>query len=221
MTITGIYKGTGAKLVLGLGFLPREVRIFRTGAAAATGFDTYWLADMTRGPLATAGGMARKNATTFVELANTAGIAHYDGGDVVTASSVAKQAHRNLNEAFSGNLRGPAINRWSLDTAANLTGHFNAALDTNVVGVGSTVRIVSDGNGEIHEAKIATLTNDGDAANEVTLDRKVPSGFVSHIGAALDFVAVPTGMRVPAGIVITDVTYANANGIIYAIVATA
>ena len=66
--------------------------------------------------------------------------------------------------------------------------------------------VVADSNGKTYEVNVAALTNDGDAANEVTLDQAVPSGRVVHVGGAWDFVPAPAGMVLPAGIEITDVT---------------
>ena len=64
---------------------------------------------------------------------------------------------------------------WTLDTAGNKTGHFSAGLPDGV-GVGSIVRFA---NGST--ALIAALTNDGDAADEVTLDIAAPTADVESI----------------------------------------
>lgn len=217
--IRGIYMGLGTgAMKIGLGFVPSEVRILRLGAAVATAFETRWDANMLRAALARNGGLARSNATTFVGLADTAGIKPYLGGDTVTAATLANQIERNAVAAYRGNLRG-SITKWTLGSAANRTGSFDAGLDTTPCGVGSTVVIQAASNGKTYEARIAALTNDGDAANEVTLDQAVPSGTVIHVGCAWDWVAAPVGTVMPAGIEITDVTYANLASTAFSLVA--
>lgn len=217
--IRGIYMGLGTgAMKIGLGFVPSEVRILRLGAAVATAFETRWDANMLRAALARNGGLVRSNATTFVGLADTAGIKPYLGGDTVTAATLAHQIERNAVAAYRGNLRG-AITKWTLGSAANRTGSFDAGLDTAPCGVGSTVVIQAASNGKTYEARIAALTNDGDAANEVTLDQAVPSGTVIHVGCAWDWVAAPVGTVMPAGIEITDVTYANLASTAFSLVA--
>jgi hypothetical protein len=64
--------------------------------------------------------------------------------------------------------------------------------------------------------RIVALTNDGDAANEVTLDRSAPSGPVKFIGTKVDWVPAPVGVRMPAGFEILDVTHVNADATTYA-----
>ena len=118
-----------------------------------------------------------------------------------------------------GNQRGDIL-AWTLDVAATRKGHFDAGLDTDVCGVGSTVVIRAASTGKLYEAYIAALTNDGDAASEVTLNTAVPSGMVVHVGCAWDWVAAPVGKVMPAGIEITDVTYANIASNDFALVAT-
>jgi len=217
--VRGIYMGLGTgAMKIGLGFVPSEVRILRLGAAVATAFETRWEANMLRAALARNGGLVRSNATTFVGLADTAGIKPYLGGDTVTAATLGNQIERNAVAAYRGNLRG-AITKWTLGSAANRTGSFDAGLDTTTCGVGSTVVIQAASNGKAYEAHIAALTNDGDAANEVTLDRAVPSGAVIHVGCAWDFVPAPVGTVMPAGIEITDVTYANLASTAFSLVA--
>jgi hypothetical protein len=217
--VTGIYRGLGTGAIkIGLGFVPHEVHITRLGQAVATAYETFWNADMLRAALARNGGLARSNATTWVGLADTAGIKPYAGGDTVTAASLAGQLHRDVVTAYRGNLRG-SILAWTLDTAANRTGHFDAGLATTYCNVGSTVVIKAASTGKLHEARIAALTNDGDAANEVALDQAVPSGSVIHVGGAWDWVPAPVGVILPAGIEITDVTYANIASNDFALVA--
>jgi len=217
--ITGIYRGLGTGAVkIALGFIPHEIHITRLGQAVATAFEVFWNADMLRAALARNGGLARSNATTWVGLADTAGIKPYLGGDTVSTASLAGQIHRDEVAAYRGNLKG-TIGRWTLDTAANRTGHFDAGLATTYCGVGSRVVVVADSNGKTYEVNVAALTNDGDAANEVTLDQAVPSGRVVHVGGAWDFVPAPAGTILPAGIEITDVTYANVASNDFALVA--
>lgn len=217
--VRGIYRGLGTgAMKLGLGFVPAEVHITRLGQAVATAYETRWDSNFLRAALARNGGLARSNATTFVGLADTAGIKPYLGGDTVTAASLANQIHRDEVAAYRGNLRG-TIRAWTLGSSANRTGSFDVGLSTTYCGVGSTVVIKAASTGKLWEARIAALTNDGDAANEVTLDQAVPSGTVIHVGGAWDWVPAPVGVVMPAGIEITDVTYANIASNDFALVA--
>ncbi|MDD5708618.1 MAG: hypothetical protein PHR35_22095 [Kiritimatiellae bacterium] len=215
--VQGIYRGLGTAVKIGLGFIPSEVRALAIGNADLD--EIYWTRDMAR--VATgAGGIARAsvaNAPAFALLANTAGIKPYAGGELVTTASLAHQIAAQSVAAFAGDRRG-SIAAWTLDTLANKTGHVDVGLTTATTGVGSPIDILTSA-GALVRAHIVALSNDGDAADEVTLDIAVPSGRVVYIGCMWDWVTAPVGTRMPQGIEINDVTYVNVASNNFALIA--
>lgn len=210
--IHGTYKGLGSTVKLGLGFKPDFVRIRRVGDSAMLTLE--WERGMARSATG-AGGIYRAavgDAPGFALLAANAGVRPYFGGDVVTSASLATQIGKNAVEEYRGDLKGD-ITQWTLDNSGNRTGHFDAALDTNLCGVGSIVQI--DGV----MATILALSNSGASANEVTLDRAVSTGKVQHISYQYDFAPAPVKTRMPAGMEILDTSYVNVQNEIYAITA--
>jgi hypothetical protein len=203
-----LYTGLGQAVKLGFGVKPDRVRL--TGIGAATFKQIEWLPEYSRAATG-AGGILRAgvaNTPGFALLALTAGVRLYDGGDTVSAASLAYQVPANQVPAYRGNLAG-AITRWVLDNAANRTGHFDGAVATASCGIGSPVDVD-------HElAYIHAISNSGNAANEVTLSKAVPSGKCFHIGAKVDLVVAPVGTVMPAGIEILDVANCNEASTVY------
>jgi hypothetical protein len=209
-SIKGIYTGLGATIRLGLGFVPDRVRLTKIGNANLDQLE--WTALMARTATG-AGGIIRAgvaNTPGFALLAVTAGVRPYYGGDLITAAALTDQIPASEVSGYQGNLGG-TITKWTLGSSANRTGCFNAGLDTAKCGVGSIVQI------DTKLYRIVALTNDGDAANEVTLDRAAPTGAVVFIGSKVDFVSAPVGTRMPAGIEILDTTYLNLVSTVFSI----
>jgi len=207
--VHGVFNGAGAALKLGIGFVPFKVKIWEVGHANKVTLE--WHADDVR-KVTGAGGIVRAgvaNTPSFALLAVTAGVRAYYGGEQVAAVSAANQISVQDIPDKAGNQAGD-ITSWKLGSADNRTGNFNAGLKTAVCGVGSLVEI-----GGV-KARILALTNDGDAANEVTLDRAVKSGKVNFIGAALDYDKAPVGTLMPQGFEILDTTHTNAANTMYA-----
>jgi hypothetical protein len=155
-------------------------------------------------------------AGTEAELGFGAGIAPYDGGDVVAASNVTKfipfkdhtgltwdQRQANVVNGYS------AIKTWTLDTSANRTGHWNDQVLTTYVGVGSEILIREDVSGLIKKATILALTSNGEQSDEVTLSSAVKSGDILALNPFTDFVLAPSGFFMPAGILISETTNIN------------
>jgi hypothetical protein len=210
MNINGIYTGLGATVRIGLGFIPSRVRCVAIGNAALT--EVLW--DRNQARTATgAGGIVRvgvANVPAFALLTAVAGIRGYAGGDVVATATRANQILGTEVAGWSGDLRG-AANLWTLGSSGNRTGNINAGLATTYCGVGSAIQI----KGKMYT--ILALTNDGDAANEITLDRAAPTGPVEYIGCKVDFAPAPVGTRMPAGIEILDTTHVNVDATPYSI----
>ncbi len=205
---SGLYIGLGTGTMrVGLGFVPRKLKIRQVGTANLVTLD--WDQEMGRSATG-AGGIVRAgvaNTPGFVLLAANAGVRAYFGGDTVAAATLANQVPVSIVTAYAGTRQG-TIKEWTLGSSANRTGSFDVALDTDKTGVGSLVEVRA-ADQKIYTAYILALTNSGNAANEVTLDRSVPPGVVTFIGAKVDYVAAPAGIKVPAGFEVLDTTYAN------------
>lgn len=208
MHFQGTYTGLGQTARLGIGFEPDAVKIVSIGTANFITLE--WQRAFQRAATG-AGGIVRAgvgNTPGFVVLAAAAGIQTYRGGDKITASSLAYQIAARDVEAYRGNLGGE-ITRWTLGSSANRTGNFDAAVATAKCGVGSPVEI----GGKLYF--IQAISNSGNAANEVTLDRAAPAGVVTFLGAKLDLVSAPVDAVMPAGIELLDVTYVNVASTVY------
>lgn len=157
MITKGIFKATGAALNVELGFLPDFVRLHDL----TTGAVLEWLKDAS---IATLEGVIRLEATdstaTVKLLALGYGVKLYEPAGVA-ATVFRRRAQMSARADFTA----PDSLSWTLGNAGNRTGNFSAGLLTGM-GVGSVVRFADETT-----ARILALTNDGDAANEVTLDR--------------------------------------------------
>ena len=219
MKFRGIYLGLGTGAIrLGLGFRPNHVRIRQIGTANMVELD--WTRDMARSATG-AGGLVRAgvaNTPGYVLLSAAAGVRHYFGKDAIATASLAYQLPISMVPAYAGARQG-TITEWTLGNATNRTGNFDAALDTDKCGVGSMIEVRTGAMAtpSISVAAIVALSNHGAAANEVTLDRAVPSGRVTFIGCAWDVVPAPVGVNMPEGIEILDTTYANVAATVCAI----
>jgi hypothetical protein len=206
--ISGVFLGSGAARYFGLGFLPDFVRLRNIHAADLAVID--WHKRMRA--YATAAEGVRHGITTgawtAAALTLGTGIKLYKGGDRITAEAVTHLVPACMHETYRGDMRDKGtlgqVNKWTLDTSGAATGHVNVGVSTTYVGVGSAVMI--DG----FWSYITALTNDGDAANEVTLDQAAPSGDIEQIRYKYDFVAAPVGMLMPEGIYVAETGACNA-----------
>lgn len=210
--ITALIRGTGAAQTICLGFKPDWVRLKNLSSATKAGIN--WNRFMLAVP-ATAGGLLTKlvvdsgatgNATEAV-LAISAGVITYTGGTVLTADdSAIKVWDPNPEKRDAGTLG--TVNLWTLETAANKTGKFNAGVLTSAVGPGSKVAIMSP-HGVERWYTITAMTNDGDAANEVTLDAAAPTGEVTAIRGNAALVGAKAGDKLDDGIRILETAAVN------------
>lgn len=213
-----VFKGTGAALTLGLGFVPERLRISEIGGNAVLEWDRNSMLSGKGGVLtkSTTEGEGN-NATTTVDhevLAASTGVVIYEGGEEIVTASAAKQIDSSALAAYQGDKKGSVV-YWTLQTPANRTGKFDAGVDTNNVGIGSVIAF--DCGAGLVTARIVDLTNDGDADNEVTLDKAVTSGRVVSISYPVDYADCPVGFKMPDGITINDTTGINVSGSIYSI----
>lgn len=202
--IQGIYSGTGSAMTIGLGFKPDFVRIKNVSGVVV--FE--W--DRTLARVATAaGGVALINHASAQLNVLTApnGIRPYTGGAVSVASANVivpiefVPTIRGVNYASEGTT-------WTLDTAANGTGHVSAALDTTGAGVGSKIVLWDQTNHREFVGYITALTSTGLTADYVTVSPDAPAtADVRLVTYKYDFATAPAGMILLDGIYIADTTY--------------
>lgn len=207
--IHGVFKGTGAALMLGIGFVPDFVRLYALESTAPILID--WDSGMRAAEQAEGVQITNHDTAQLSRLAYGAGIAAYLGGDQMAADATAYLVRDELNDKRNAGTLGP-VNAWTLDTAANRTGHLNAGVNTSEVGEGSLICIRPEPTRQPVWARVLALTNDGDAANEVTLDLAIQSGEVMALSGMIDYVGAKAGDIVPAGFTIHETAAVNASG---------
>ena len=216
-TVSGTLNGTGAALVVGCGFKPDYVKLWN--AEATNPVFVEWNKNMrSLEQIEGIGTVSDGTQNLFARYAAGAGIAPYDGGDVMSAASTvyllptADVVGTNNMARKAGSISAN-VTKWELDTSANRTGSFNVGVNTTYVGEGSIVRIYDPLTKATYETVMTALSNDGDADDEVTLAVAVPSGDVMYIGPMYDYIgASAAGDVIPAGFKINMTTVLNASG---------
>lgn len=204
MIVSGTLNGTGASIYVGCGFIPDEVYVYN--CEASTPIMGIWNRDMRTaeqiGGVTIAAALARSTVG--------AGIAPYRGGTVTASGNTAyvipfADAYSGkTNNLVAANTSSSTITTWTLGNSGNKTGNFNFGVNTTYVGEGSKVVIWDDLTKTEYVVVMTALTNDGDAANEVTLSEAVPSGTVRFIGPMYDYIAAPADVVMPQGFSIDD-----------------
>jgi len=215
MRIARTFNGTGATVYLGLGFIPDWVRAYNLESTLPIIIE--WNRQMRAGSVEGVNHAATTVATSpevtaadkITRLTAGTGISPFYGTVLAAGSTAYLRPHANPDFRYQGTLG--AINKWTLDTAANRTGHVNAGVPTTYVGVGSRITIKESTGGLIKSCGISAITNDGDAADELTLDIAVKTGEVLALGPMYDLIGGSAGDRIPAGICIANNTF-NASG---------
>ena len=163
-------------------------------------------------------GIQYTQAGTEDELGFGKGIAPYDGCDVVASGNVTQFIHLKDHPSLPWDQRqanvvngAAAITTWTLGSATDRTGKWNAECLTTYVGVGSVIRIREDVTGLTKTAVILAMTSNGEQANEVTLSSAVKSGKILALGPMTDFVLAPAGLTMPAGILLSETANVNAD----------
>jgi hypothetical protein len=214
---SGKFIGTGAGIYIGLGFQPTRVLLRNmTDADQAT---IIWTKFGESTVTACDGILYQENTKVAqTNLTVGAGVKRYAGGDLISAAAATHIIPVSMIPAMAGDMRNKGTlgiaDTWTLDTTANRTGHLNKGINTTYVGVGS-VMLVSPWDrivGDEEEATIVAITNDGDAADEITLSRAVASGRVHGITYKYSFGQAPAGTVMPPGIYVAEATYVNESG---------
>jgi len=220
--VSTTFSGAGSALYLGLGFYPDYVDILNIEEAQAERLQ--WDISMIRESVGAEGiirvGVSNTPAHALLTVGN--GIAYYDGGDKIVTASANYLVPVNSIAAYRGDMRnktGTLITDWTLTTSGSQLGKFNTAMDTTYVGVGSVIEIEDQSRTKTQKAAIVALSNDGDADDDITLNRDIASGPVRNISYKLGMYNAPAGRVMPKGIVINDTSYVNVSGQVCRIIA--
>ena len=209
--IAGLFVGSGASRKICLGFVPDAV-VIRNITAADLGV-INWSRLMAGQTTAPEGVLVEESSgLAAAALTAGAGIRPYYGGELVSAAAATIITAVDELADYRGDLRDAGtlglVDAFTLDTLANRTGHFNKGVNTSKVGAGSRVLIKSnDGTEEWYT--IQSLSNDGDAADEVTFDRAPGSGEVKKILFPYDFYNAEAGSLTKAGIILAETDVVN------------
>ena len=200
------YLGTGAAMTLGLGVVPKYLKIVN----CATGLTPVFWSEGKLASSAIAGGIIDV-AGTYTPQTSAQGVQRYYGGDIIATLSTSKVVDPAVLSADKTNLQGAATT-FTWDVAASGTGHFNGLLASGA-GAGSMIYLAyldTDGRPASWTGRIAaagTVTS----TNGVTLDQSLPAAATSirvvYVGAQYDLISAPVGTVMPAGVILNNTTY--------------
>lgn len=203
--VSGSFIGHTAAINIGLGFLPKYVKLWNLEDPN----ELEWLVNMADDLTVDGSEGAGGDDGTVAAVAATAGVKWYRGGDLIAAAAnTHKVMDPSPNKIDSG--AGGTITKWTLDTPASFTGHFDLPVSTTETGAGSIVIIDSGAGAQVY--RMTALSNDGDAADDVTLDRAAPSGIVTFVGGICNFRNAAAGIIMPQGFTISVTGGCNVNG---------
>jgi len=204
--VSGTFNATGADLYLGLGFVPDWVEIMSLESTDEV--IQHWDKDMRS--IEMFGGYSVDDDGVISPVVLGAGIAAYEGGDFISAASTVYLGKVSEDQRAAGT--GGVISRWILDTPGSRTGHFDNPVNTTYVGEGSIVQIGKEAAPGRNQAVILALSNDGDAANEVTLSKDLGSNEVLYIGRMYDYWGVPAKTTTKPGFFLDSTAAVNVSG---------
>ncbi|OGW44455.1 MAG: hypothetical protein A2Y66_01810 [Nitrospirae bacterium RBG_13_41_22] len=223
--IAGTFNGTGAGVYLCFGFVPDWVKI--QNYETSNDYMIEWNRNMHRSGEFVEG-MQIHTGTTYRQitaLTKGAGILPYKGGVVLNATTAGTTTYAEgvylkpdtkdyrYITADSPHGVGDAvantINSWTLGSAANYTGNFNADVTGTYIGEGSKIMI----NGITYYI-VALTAGQGISANEVTLSQPAPTGDIQSIGGMYDMAPMVSGETTLAGIYIANTTVNVNNALI-------
>lgn len=212
--VRGVLNGTGAIVNVCLGFIPTWVKISNIEDAGNYYSNvTQWDKNMHTILLKEEGVkllVLNDTDADATALTTAQGIKAYAGGDVADGTETYLTRDPAPDKRDKG--AGVAIDTWTLDTPANRTGHWNAVCSLtypNNVGIGSVIRI--DSGAGMKEYWIQAISNNGAAANEVTLNAAAPAGKIGFLGGIYTFVQGTSGLITPAGFTLAADADVNVN----------
>lgn len=213
--VGGVFNGTGADVYLCIGFVPDWVRVWNLEGTQRILLE--WNALMMRSAEVVEGIQLTAADQTAAALTKGNGLLPYYGGDTLTATQAGTVTYGegvylkwdNVDyRHYSGNSPhglGDAvavdIGSWTLDTAANNTGHFNEDVNGTYVGEGSKIII----DGKVYTI-VALTAGAGEADDEVTLSHSVKSGDVQFIGGMYSMKPMIEGEVTSEGFLISNTT---------------
>jgi hypothetical protein len=205
----GLFVGSGASRNIGLGFIPDRV-VLRN--ITSDNIEVIEWSRIMASLAATGGGVlsAESTGVTHAKIAQASGVSVYVGGDKVTSATAANIIAASAIPAYAGDMRNKhtagLVNGWTLGHAGNRTGNFNVEASDTYVKAGSRIMI------DDAWYTIQAMTSNGEAANEVTLDRAALSGEIKKITFPYDLYNAPVGTVMPAGIVLAETAALNEDG---------
>jgi len=201
--VSGTFDATGADLYICIGFVPDWVKI----RSLETTNEEYaeWNRNMRSAEMF--GGITLDDDGTLSPVTIGAGIAEYLGGDYVSAASTTYLQKYSKDQRDAGS--GGTITRWVSDTPASRTGHFDNPVNTTYVGEGSIIEIGREAAPGRERCTLLALTNDGDAADEVTLSKSLGSDQVLYVSRMYDYWGVAAGTTTKPGFFIDSTSSIN------------
>ncbi len=202
MKISGTFTGTGAALSIGIGFIPDWVMV--QNITSANMERILW--SINSRSLSQIEGLQYKedSGITATDLAFGEGIAIYRGGVRLSTASTSVLVADPIPDKRKANTAAAPIDTWTLGSAANRTGNWNAECNTSFVGVGSRICVRDNVTHDLRWATVLAITSNGEQANEVTLNEAVPSGSIMFVSGMNDFVGGGAGITTPAGFTINE-----------------
>jgi len=215
------FDGVGSAIYLGLGPLPPDFVKIQNMEVGDYHYILEWNRNMRSGemnegiryliPLS-----ASNSSATRLTVGQ--GIIPYDGATVVAAGNTTYlDSIEMFPDVFTDQKRSnvangyAAINTWTLDTSGSRTGHWNDEANITYVGEGSIIRVRQDADNALKTATLLGVSNNGEAANEVTLSSAITTGRIEYLGPMYDLIVAPAKHIVRAGIYIAETTI-NASG---------
>jgi len=217
--VAGTFNGTGAAVYLCLGFIPDFVTLYNL--ENAEDYRIKWskhmrTAEYDQGVLFSGDDDQAMDVTPLTSSSNN-GIEPYEGGDLLTSSNQTSTTYGEgvylgwdgqdgTTTDYRTEGTGADIDTWTLGNSTNRTGNWNDVCNTTYIGEGSRIMIGDPVKNDKRWYNILALTSNGEAANEVTLDRAAPSGTIYCITGMYDLAPIATGKLTPAGILVNDTT---------------
>ena len=211
--VGGTFNGTGANLYLCIGFVPDWVKVWNL--EGTQGISLEWNINMMRAAETVEGLQFTGADVACAALTIGTGLLPHYGGVTLTSTQAGTVTYGEGvylkwdpvdYRFYSGNSPhglGDAVAydivKWTLDTAASNTGHFNEDVNGTYIGEGS--KIVIDGK----KYTIVACSN-GEDTDEVTLSHSVKSGEIQYISGMYDMKPMIEGETTAEGFLIYDAT---------------
>jgi len=210
--ISGTFNGTGAALRVGIGFIPDFVRVWNDEDNGGLAVAAVWSKNMRTTDQQE--GVLSSSDAHFTELVAGAGIAIYRG--TPEGFSAAQTAYivrdTSPNKQGANVPTASRITTWTLGSATNKTGSWNAECSTTYVGEGSRIAIRQSVDDQIKWATVVAMSSTGDQANEVTLSEAISAGRIEFLSGMYDYLGVGANTPMPAGFVINETGKLNTSG---------